>query len=114
MRERYAGREHESGDARPVDVAQVGGRDSGRVACAIFFASSSNATTSAPPASRALALASPDAPSPNSATLRPTKVVIGITAHLSFSVESPASASTIEMIQKRITICGSVQPFCSK
>ena len=34
--------------------------------------------------------------------------------HRSFSVESPASASITEMIQKRITICGSVQPFCSK
>ena len=32
----------------------------------------------------------------------------------SFSVESPASASTTEMIQNRITICGSVQPSCSK
>ena len=34
--------------------------------------------------------------------------------HRSFRVESPTSASTIEMIQKRITICGSVQPFFSK
>ena len=33
--------------------------------------------------------------------------------HRSFSVDSPISASTIEMIQNRITICGSVQPFCS-
>src|SRR5262249_52036387 len=41
---------------------------------------SSNATTSAPPASSALALARPDAPSPNSATLRPANVVIGIIA----------------------------------
>ena len=32
----------------------------------------------------------------------------------SFNVDSPASASTTEMIQKRITICGSVQPICSK
>src|SRR6266536_2862278 len=29
-------------------------------------------------------------------------------------VDSPASASTTETIQKRITICGSVQPSCSK
>ena len=34
--------------------------------------------------------------------------------HRSFSVDRPASASTTEMIQNRITICGSVQPFCSK
>jgi hypothetical protein len=36
------------------------------------------------------------------------------TDHRSFSVERPASASITEMIQNRITICGSVQPFCSK
>ena len=34
--------------------------------------------------------------------------------HRNFSVERPASASITEMIQKRITICGSVQPNCSK
>src|SRR5258708_24830275 len=39
---------------------------------------SSNATTSAPPASSALALASPDAPRPNSATFLPANVVTGI------------------------------------
>jgi hypothetical protein len=34
--------------------------------------------------------------------------------HRSFKVERPASASITEMIQNRITICGSVQPNCSK
>src|SRR5215471_3193534 len=34
--------------------------------------------------------------------------------HLSLSVDRPTRASTTEMIQKRITICGSVQPSCSK
>src|SRR5262249_24245546 len=34
--------------------------------------------------------------------------------HRSLSVDSPASASTTATIQKRITICGSVQPSCSK
>ena len=34
--------------------------------------------------------------------------------HRSLSVASPASASTIAMIQNRITICDSVQPSCSK
>ncbi len=37
-----------------------------------------------------------------------------IANYLSFKVESPASASTTETIQKRMTICGSVQPSCSK
>ncbi len=34
--------------------------------------------------------------------------------HRSLRVERPASASTTAMIQNRITICGSVQPSCSK
>jgi hypothetical protein len=34
--------------------------------------------------------------------------------HLNLSVDNPASASTTAMIQNRITICGSVQPSCSK
>jgi hypothetical protein len=34
--------------------------------------------------------------------------------HRNFSVDNPASASITAMIQKRITICGSVQPSCSK
>ena len=34
--------------------------------------------------------------------------------YLNFSVARPASASTTATIQKRITICGSVQPSCSK
>ena len=83
------------------------------VALATVSASSSQPTTSAPPASSALALASPEPPRPKTATFLPAKVVIG-DHHRSFNVDSPASASTTEMIQKRITICGSVQPFCSK
>src|SRR4051794_19498012 len=47
-------------------------------ACATFLASSSKAVTWAPPASSACALASPEPPRPNSATLRPANVVIGI------------------------------------
>ena len=34
--------------------------------------------------------------------------------HRNFNVERPISASTTEIIQNRITICGSVHPFCSK
>ena len=85
------------------------------LALATLCASSSKATTSAPPASNALALASPEPPRPNTATFLPAKVVTGITTdYLSFKVDSPASASTTETIQKRMTICGSVQPSCSK
>ena len=49
----------------------------------------------------------------------PGKVVIGIewleaSCYRNFRVDRPASASTTAMIQNRITICGSVQPSCSK
>ena len=81
-------------------------------AFSIVSSLSSNATTSAPPASSALALANPEAPRPNSASFFPANVVTGIIA--ASGSRGPTSASTIEMIQKRITICGSVQPFCSK
>ena len=73
---------------------------------------SSKATTSAPPASSACALASPEPPSPNTRDLLSGKG--GDRDHRSFERDSPASASTIAMIQNRITICGSVQPSCSK
>src|ERR1700684_1279517 len=52
------------------------------LAFAAVFASSSSAKISAPPASSALALASPEPPSPNTATFLPAKVVTGITTKL--------------------------------
>src|SRR5208282_4357980 len=52
------------------------------LAFATLWASSSKATTSAPPARSALALASPEPPSPNTATFLPAKVVTGITTKL--------------------------------
>src|SRR5580704_5945533 len=51
-------------------------------AFAMLLASSSQATTSAPPASKALALASPEPPRPNKAIFLPAKVVTGITTQL--------------------------------
>jgi len=38
---------------------------------------------------------------------------VGRFHHLSLSVASPISARISEMIQNRITICGSAQPFFS-
>ena len=52
------------------------------LAFATLAALSSNATTSAPPASSALALASPEPPRPKIATFFPAKVVTGITTAL--------------------------------
>src|SRR4029077_15941141 len=52
------------------------------LALATLCGSSSKATTSAPPASSALALTRPEPPRPNTATFCPAKVVTGITAHI--------------------------------
>ena len=112
--ERHARGKHQCGNLRPVDLPQIGGRDAGAVRLATVSASSSQPTTSAPPASSALALARPEPPRPNMASFFPAKMVTGIMLHRSLSVDSPASASTTATIQKRITICGSVQPSCSK
>ena len=49
-------------------------------AFSMLAALSSNAITSAPPATSACALASPEPPSPNSATFFPAKLVTGIIA----------------------------------
>src|SRR5690349_3024636 len=57
------------------------------VACAMRASLSSQPMTSAPPANSALALARPDAPSPNTATLRPSNEVTGIIAALSPQLE---------------------------
>src|SRR6185369_13115358 len=112
MGQRHAGREHQRRDLTPVDVAQVGDRNPGgarlldrRFAVVerhhIRAAREQRARTrkagSAEPEQRDLFAGQ-----------------AGERDHRSFSVERPASASTIEMIQNRITICGSVQPFCSK
>src|SRR5262245_36097446 len=40
--------------------------------------------------------------------------VLRETSHRSFSVERPTNANTMAMIQKRMTIVGSCQPFFSK
>ena len=77
---------------------------------------SSQPTTSAPPASSACALDKPRTAQPEHGDLFAGKARDRDhdERYLSFKVESPASASTTETIQKRMTICGSVQPSCSK
>jgi hypothetical protein len=61
------------------------------------------------PAHRVRPLAGPMAGSGRPRWLNPSYM-----PYRSFKVDNPASASTTAMIQKRITICGSVQPSCSK
>ena len=83
------------------------------VALATVSALSSQPITSAPPAEQRARAREPRAAEAEHGDLLSGEGGDG-DHHRSFSVESPASASTTEMIQKRITICGSVQPFCSK
>ncbi len=112
MGERHAGREHQRGDSRPVDPTQVGGRyartrglgegigivvPAHDVGAAAQQRARSGQTRAAQTEDR-----------------HPSAGEAGDRDHLNFSVDKPASASTTEMIQNRITICGSVHPFCSK
>ena len=81
-------------------------------ALARLAALSSKAITSAPPATSACALASPEPPSPNTRDLLAGKA--GDRDHRSLSVAKSGERQHDGMIQNRITICDSVQPSCSK
>ncbi len=111
VRERHAGCEHQGRDLRPVQPAQIlclyssrlrfGGLAAIVVKCddigaaVLQRAGSQNAGTTE--------AEDRDLPSGERRDGN----------HLNFSVASPASASTTATIQKRMTICGSVQPSCS-
>jgi hypothetical protein len=111
--ERHAGREHQRGNPRPVDLAQVGGRNAGAGRLdddvrAVVPAEDVRAAREQRACAR----------QPRPAEAEDGDLLSGESGngnhHRNFSVDSPANASTTEMIQKRITICGSVQPSCSK
>ena len=80
MGQRHARRQHQRGEPRPVRGPQVAGADAVRRAAATPPGSSSCATTSAPPALRARAVARPEPPSPNRATRCPASTVTGSSA----------------------------------
>src|SRR5437868_5780519 len=69
-------------------------------ASATFCALSSKATTSAPPAASARQVASPEPPSPNTATFFPANVVTGIMASLG-GRPYPTSSPQLERRQPR-------------
>ena len=78
------------------------------------FSLSSQTATSAPPSTSARTVDKPDPPRPKTATLLSAQRFDRRHRHLSFSEARPTIASTKAMIQKRMTICGSDQPSCSK
>ena len=75
---------------------------------------SSQAATSAPPATSARAVDSPEPAEAEEGDALSTQGLDRRHRHLSFSEARPTIASTKAMIQKRMTICGSDQPSCSK
>src|SRR5207245_7045299 len=106
MRERHAGREHERGNCRSVSMTQIGSlKASGLRLRHPFCVVIAGNDLSAAGRQRLAAC---------EARATETKDRNGLAGergdrdhdHRSFKVESPTRASTTEMIQKRITICG--------
>ena len=114
MGQRHAGREHEHPEAAPVGLSEIDQRDargfgalaSGRavVPGGHFGAAGDKRARRRQP--RAAKAEESDALSAQGLDRRHR--------HLSFSEARPTIASTKAMIQKRMTICGSDQPSCSK
>src|SRR5690606_30848663 len=71
-------------------------------ACALAMrrASSSKTTTSAPPASSATAVASPEPPSPKTATRAPSNIVIGIIRSTSLPPRSALRPVPLSQLQR--------------
>ena len=99
----------------PVGAGEIDQRKArGARAFARAASLSSQAATSAPPATSARAVDEARAAEAEHGDACPAKRRDRGHRHLSFSVARPTSASTKAMIQKRMTICGSDQPSCSK
>ena len=78
MSERHAGREHEHLEAAPVGLREIDQRNTRGGSALTGRGAVVPATTSAPPATSARAVESPEPPRPNRATLWPQRVSTGI------------------------------------
>ena len=78
MGERHAGRQHEGREPASSRRRQILDGKARRRAASRPAALSSAATTVAPPAARARQVAMPEMPRPNTATVRPANVVMGV------------------------------------
>ena len=128
MGERNAGRKHQRRDLRPVELAQVGGRNprarrvgdaGGTVVPAHHVGAAGEQRAGRDQAGAAEAEHGDFFSRERGDRDHGIELVLrdggrAGEVHRNFRVESPASASTTAMIQNRITICGSVQPSCSK
>src|SRR6185312_6662969 len=113
IRERHAGREHERGNSRPDGLPQIAagnarGRGLGHGVGSVVPADDVG------PSREQRARARQPRPAEAEDGNLLSREGGDRNHHRSLSVDSPTSASTTEMIQKRITIWGSVQPSCSK
>ena len=114
MGQRHAGREHEQPEAPPVGRGEIGEPKPGR-GCAL-------ARLGAVVPGRDLGAAFDERAQRRQARAAEAEDRDALAAkgfdrrhrHLSFSEARPTIASTKAMIQKRMTICGSDQPSCSK
>ena len=112
MRQRHAGGQHEGGNAGPIEPAQVGSGQAGlgRLGdLAGIVVERDDLRT--PGDERVTGGETRGAEAENRELLSGKDRDRN---HRSFSVDRPASASTKAMIQKRMTICASVQPSFSK
>ena len=112
MRKRHARREQQRRNLRPVERAQVRGLDAGGGRLGERRRTVVERNDIRASGLERLRAGKTRAAKAEQGNGFPGKA--GGENHRSLSVPSPASASTIEMIQNRITICDSVQPFCSK
>ena len=114
MGERHAGRQHQRRDLGPVDVAQIGGGNAGGIGLGDALRVIVERDDIGAAGEQRAGAHQPRAAQTEHRDLFPREGRNRDHVYLSFRVDSPASASTTETIQKRMTICGSVQPSCSK
>ena len=111
MGQRHAGRQHQCGDARPIEFAQIPRLEAGglrRDHALVAVIEGDNLGTARSKRARRQQTRTAEAKDRDLLTSKN-----GDGDHRNFSVARPASASTTATIQKRMTICGSVQPSCS-
>ncbi len=109
--QRHAGRQNKRGDIRPVDIGEVRGLDAGGIGLLdlqrrVVIGNDMGAAR----------LQRPRGQKPRTAQPEDGDFFVGKGGdrnHRSLSVARPASARITATIQKRMTICGSVQPICS-
>ena len=114
MGERHAGRQHQCRDLGPVDVVQICGGNAGGIGLGDALRVIVVGNNIGAAGKQRTGAHQPRAAQTEHRDLFPREGRNRDNVYLSFRVDSPASASTTETIQNRMTICGSVHPSCSK